>query len=182
MSTPYLGQIIMFAGNFAPKNYAFCNGQIVSVQQYTALFSLIGTYYGGNGTTTFGFPNLQSQLPVHQGTGSGLSTYVIGESGGSSTVSLTLGELAAHNHPFNATATTATASAVGANLLPGQPTGGNPAHFYASQGQGQPALNYFPMAAGVCGVAGSGTAHANMMPSLCISFVIALVGIFPSRN
>jgi microcystin-dependent protein len=180
MSNVFIGQIMMFGGNFAPLNFAFCNGQTIAISQNTTLFSLLGTMYGGNGTTTFQLPNLQSQVPIHQGTGLGLSTYTVGQVGGSPNITVINSEMAAHSHGLNATATTATASAIGNTLLPGQPTIGNPPHFYASQGT--PPLNLYTMNPAVCGAAGGNQPHPNMMPSLCVSFCIALYGIFPSRN
>ncbi len=180
MSTPYIAQICMFGGNFAPRSFAFCNGQVLSISQNQALFALIGTTYGGNGIQNFALPNLQSQLAVHQGVG--VSSYSLGQSGGSPTVTLTTQQIPAHTHPLNATQANATATTIANNLLPGQPTTGNPPEFYASQIQGQPALIPHIMAAGACGMTGGNQPHTNLMPSLCVSFIIALQGIFPSRN
>src|SRR5580704_15922794 len=98
MSTPFLGMIITVGFNFAPRGWALCNGQLMPISQNTALFSLLGTTYGGNGTTTFALPNLQSRVPVHFGQGPGLSPYVIGQSGGAETVALTINQLPAHTH------------------------------------------------------------------------------------
>lgn len=182
MSNVFIGQIMMFGGNFAPRGFAFCNGQTLPISQYTALFSLLGTAYGGNGTTTFQLPNLQSQVPIHQGNGLGLSDYQIGQTGGTANVTLTGNEMAAHSHGLNATTATATVSAIGNTTLPGQPTVGNPPHFYAAQPQGGPALNLYTFNPAVCGNAGGSQPHPNLMPTLCITFCIALEGIFPSRN
>jgi microcystin-dependent protein len=182
MSNVFLGQIIMFGGNFAPRGFAFCNGATLPISQYAALYSLLGTIYGGNGQTTFQLPNLQSQVPIHQGTGLGLSNHQIGQTGGSANVTLTSNEMAAHSHGLNATASTATVSAIGNTTLPAQPTVGNPPHFYASQTQGGPALSLYTFNPAVCGNAGGSQPHPNLMPTLCISFCIALEGIFPSRN
>ncbi|HEY1796186.1 MAG TPA: tail fiber protein [Stellaceae bacterium] len=180
MSNVFLGQIMMFGGNFAPRGFAFCNGDTLSISQNSALFSLLGTNYGGNGQTTFQLPNLQSQVPIHQGTGLGLSNYDIGQTGGSANVTLTTNEMASHSHTLNATATNATVSAIGNTTLPGQPTVGNPPHFYASQGQ--PPLNVYTFNPAACGNAGGSTPHPNLMPTLCITFCIALQGMFPARN
>src|SRR5262249_7615711 len=172
MSNVYLGQIMMFGGNFAPRGFAFCNGETLPISQNTALFSLLGTIYGGNGQTTFQLPNLQSQVPIHQGAGLGLSNYQIGQTGGSANVTPTGNEMPAHSHGLTATATTATVSAIGNATLPGEPTVGNPPHFYASQGN--PPLKLYTFNPAVCGNAGGSQPHPNLMPTLCISFCIAL--------
>ena len=182
MSTPYVGQIMMFGGSFAPRGYAFCNGQSLPISQNTTLYSLIGTTYGGNGTTTFNLPNLVSRLPVHMGTGLGLSSYVLGQSGGQENVTITTQTMPAHTHILNATQTQANATNVGNSVLPGKPTAGSSPRFYASQPQGQPPLTLDVMAAGVVSMVGGSQPHTNMMPSLCITFVISLVGIYPSQN
>jgi microcystin-dependent protein len=183
MTQPYLGQITMFAGNFAPRGWAFCNGQTLSIQQYAALFSLLGTAYGGNGTTTFQLPNLQSRVPVTQGQGSGLSNYFLGQAAGVSTVTLITQNMPNHTHMLNATTAMANTGTIGNNTLPAQPNGpiASP-EFYAAPVSGQPPPTPQAMAAGACGPAGGNQPHNNMMPSLCITFVIALQGIFPSRS
>jgi microcystin-dependent protein len=181
MTSPYLGQIMMFGGNFAPTGWALCNGQMMSIQQNTALFSLIGTYYGGNGVTTFALPNLQSQLPVHQGQGLGLSFYTLGQTAGTANVTLNTTQIAAHTHSFNATNTTATTASLANNVLPGVPTQGTSPHFYTVQGSGPP-LTTEVLNAGVCLSTGSSQPHTNLMPSLCVSFAIALVGIYPTQG
>jgi microcystin-dependent protein len=183
MTVQYLGQITMCGFGFAPKGWALCNGQLLSIQQNTALFALLGTFYGGNGTTNFALPNLQSQLPVHQGQGNGLSPYVIGQAGGAANVTILQTQMPQHNHTLNATQTIATTATISTGVLPGQPTvaqtGASPA-FYANPTPVAPTPNV--LAPGVCSVAGSSQAHSNQMPSLCITFVIALTGIFPTRN
>src|SRR5262249_34756924 len=186
MSNAFIGQITMFAGTFAPKTTAFCNGQILSIAQNQALFSLLGTTYGGNGTTTFALPNLQSQLPVHQGQGTGLSNYSLGQTGGTPSVTIHQSTTPTHNHTLSATQPTTTTAAIDTTVLPGQPTvaiaPATPA-FYAFQGAPPlPTLVRHPMAAAACSTTGGSQPHTNLMPSLCISFVIFLTGIFPSRN
>jgi microcystin-dependent protein len=178
--TPYVGQIMMFAGNYAPSGYAFCNGQTMNISQNQALFALLGTAYGGNGTTTFLLPNLQSRLPVGQGTGAGLSPYVLGQASGVDTVTITPQTMPAHTHMLNATRSPANTNKIGNTALPGTPGGSS--LFYASASSGQPALNTFNMAPGAVSTAGTNQPHTNLMPSLCITFVIALVGLFPSRS
>jgi microcystin-dependent protein len=186
MSNAFLGQISMFGGNFAPRNTALCNGQTLPIAQNQALFSLLGTTYGGNGQTTFALPNLQSQLPVHQGQGIGLSSYSLGQTGGTPNVTIDQSTTPTHNHTLNATQTITTTATIDTTVLPGQPTVANapatPA-FYAFQGAPPlPTLVPHPMAAAACSTTGGGQPHTNLMPSLCISFIIYLQGIFPSRN
>jgi microcystin-dependent protein len=182
MSNVYLGQIMLFGGNFAPKGFAFCNGQQLSIAQNQALFSLLGTTYGGNGQTTFALPNLQSRLPIHQGQGPGLSGYQLGQTGGVPNVTIDISTMPLHTHLLNATQATATTPTIANTVLPGQPTTGTPPEFYAQQVSGQPLLIPHVMNPGACGITGAGLPHSNLMPSLCITFVIALQGIFPSRN
>jgi microcystin-dependent protein len=178
MSTPFVAQVSMFGGNFAPRRWAFCNGQSMSIAQNQALFSLIGTTYGGDGVTTFNLPNMISRLPVHFGTGSGLSNYALGQVGGINDVTLTTNTMPAHNHSLNAAKVNAATANITNTSLPAQPTAGTTPTFYAS-GTGMTPKN---MAAGAVLPTGSGFPHQNMMPSLCITFIIALEGIFPSRN
>ncbi len=183
MSEPYMSQIIMFAGNFAPKQYAFCNGQTLPIQQYSALFALLGTTYGGNGVNNFQLPNLQSALPLGWGQGPGLSNYNLGQVGGSANVTLNQNDVPPHQHFLMAsTNASATTSAALANNVPGTPyVAGVTATLYCNPG-GTPPLVPQTMAPGAVGPAGSSQPHPNLMPSLCISFCIALQGVFPSRN
>ena len=181
MSSPYMAQILMFAGNFAPKNYALCNGQTLAINQYQALFALIGTTYGGNGTTTFQLPNLQSNVPVSWGQGNGLSFYNLGQTGGTPTVTLNQSTVPQHTHAFMcSTSTTATNSATVANNIPGSPPASG-ANFYATP-PGNPPLQPQAMGGAACSTIGSNQPHTNLMPSLCITFAIALNGVFPTRN
>lgn len=181
MSSPYLAQILMFSGNFAPKNYAMCNGQTLAINQNQALFALIGTTYGGNGVTTFLLPNLQSNLPVGWGQGLGLSFYNLGQTGGTPSVTLNQSTVPTHTHSFiAATGTAATTSPSVANNIPGSPPASG-ALFYATP-PGNPPLLPQAMGAAACSTVGSNQAHTNQMPSLCITFAIALNGVFPSRN
>lgn len=180
--TPFVGQIMMFAGNYAPSGYAFCNGQTMSISQNQALFALLGTAYGGNGTTTFQLPNLQSRLPVAQGTGAGLSPYILGQAAGVDTVTITPQSMPNHTHTLNATKTPGTTATIGNTVLPGTPAGSGTEFFYANQPSGSPALTYYTLAGGVVSMAGGSQPHTNLMPSLCITFVIALTGIFPTRS
>jgi microcystin-dependent protein len=178
MSTPFLAQITMFGGSFAPRNWAYCNGQLMSISQNSALFSLLGTTYGGDGVTNFSLPNMISRLPVHFGTGPGLSSYQLGQVGGTDSVTLNGNMMPAHTHSLNAAKTNATTATISNNALPAQPTVGASPFLYAS-GAGLTAHN---MAPGAVMTAGSNFPHTNMMPSLCVAFIIALQGMFPSRN
>jgi microcystin-dependent protein len=179
MTNAFLGQISMFGGNFAPRSTAFCNGQTLAIAQNQALFSLLGTTYGGNGQTTFALPNLQSSLPVHQGQGQGLSNYVLGQAGGTPTVTIDQSTMPIHTHVLQATKSDATSAAITDTMLPAKPTVAG-AEFYALQGS--PLDVPQTLNASVCGTAGGSQAHSNLMPSLCVSFIIYLQGIFPSRN
>lgn len=183
MSNVYMGQILMFAGNFAPRNFAFCNGQLLSVSQFQALFALLGTTYGGNGTSTFALPNLQSRLAMHYGQGPGQPPYALGTSAGSPSVTITTSTMATHTHTLNASTAPANTISVGSGVLPAVPSGTNPPYtFYASEQPPLPKLDPEPLAPGVCSTFGGSQPHANVMPSLCVSFVICEFGIFPSQN
>lgn len=179
MSDFFLGEIRMFAGNFAPKSWALCDGQLLSIQQNTALFALLGTFFGGNGVSNFQLPDLRGRLPVGQGQGLGLSPRVIGEVGGTETVGLISGNLPAHNHPLNAATGNATTAVPSSTVLPGTLTTGK---FYTVNDGSTPAPTPENLAPGVVSVVGGGLPHNNLMPALCVSFIIALAGIFPSRN
>jgi microcystin-dependent protein len=182
MSQPFVGQVDMFGGNFAPKGFAFCNGQLLGISQNQALFSLIGTYYGGNGVSTFALPDLQSRLPVHEGQGPGLSNYVIGEPGGAPQVTLTTSQIPQHMHMLDAAPVAANATAIGPTVVPATATGASSPLFYAHGVTGEPPLTPTALAAAVCGMTGQSQAHSNLMPSLCITFIIALQGLYPSRG
>ena len=176
MSEPFIGQIMMFGGNFAPRGWAFCSGQLLSISQNTALFSLLGTTYGGNGQTTFALPDLRSRVPVHAGQGPGLSSYSLGQQGGTETVTLLQANLPPHTHPVNAAGTApAPAAAAPANNFLAPAARGAPPIF--STGPGNTAMN-----AGMIGNTGSGTPVPNLQPFTVVHFIIALEGIYPSRN
>ena len=167
---------MMFGGNFAPRGWALCNGQLLSISQNNMLFALIGTTYGGDGVTTFALPDLRGRVPVHQGTGPGLSTYIIGQTGGSETVTLTGNQLPAHTHAVTPPASDgpATATDPAGRVFTVRTDGGNA--FTATVtgvmgGGGSPLPNQ-----------GGGVPHNNIQPYLCVTFVIAVEGIFPSRN
>jgi len=166
MATPFLAEVKIVSFNFAPKGWALCNGQTLPINQNQALFSILGTTYGGNGQTTFALPNLQGRAPVHVGSG-----IILGESGGESAHTLTLAEMAGHTHQVHANSGTANAGAAAGNLWAQQASGNN----Y------DPTPNA-PMNPTTTTSAGGGQAHENTQPYLVLNFIIALQGIFPSRN
>lgn len=179
----------MFGGNFPIRSYAFCNGQLLSIAQNTALFSILGTTYGGNGQTTFGLPNLQSRVPIHFGQGQGLPSYSLGEMGGAPTHSLIQTEMPQHTHTNTSTMNASTAKAtlptpVAGSALGKSVDGGatSTPQIYTAAGS----TTTVPLAglnvAGTIGVAGGSQPHNNMQPYLALNFQIALEGIFPSRN
>ena len=168
MGQPFLGEIKIVAFGYAPRNWAMCNGQFMPINQNQALFSLLGTMYGGNGQTTFALPDLRGQTPIHVGG----SFNVQGQKGGEQAHTLSQSEMPLHTHVMNGTKTTATLDGPAGNLLGALAT----LNAYSSGGALQ------PMAAGTVGNAGGSQAHLNMQPFLTLTFCIALTGIFPSRN
>lgn len=181
MSEPFIGEIKMFAGTFAPRGYMFCNGGLLSIASNTALFALIGTTYGGNGQTTFALPDLRGRLPIHQGQGSGLTSRTIGEVGGAETVTLTAGQIPAHNHALAATTNQGTAPSPSASVVLARPVDSlsRPVLYTIP---GTQTINQQAMASTAIGNAGSSQPHSNMMPTQAVNFIIAVEGIFPSRN
>ncbi|MGH6834120.1 MAG: phage tail protein [Methylocella sp.] len=179
MAQPFLGQIFLVGFNFAPVGWALCNGQLLSIAQNTALFSLLGTQYGGDGIQTFGLPNLQSRVPVGMGQGPGLSPYVIGEQTGSETVTLTVGQMPAHNHLVAANAATATvASPRGADLAQSETTTRTAVNTYSTP----PMTALVTLDPATIQPNGGSQPHPNIQPVLAMNYIIALQGIFPSRN
>ena len=171
MSSPYIGEIRMFAGNFAPAGWAFCQGQLMPISENDALFTLIGTTYGGDGQSTFGIPDLQGRVPLHQGTLGGI-TYTIGEQAGTESVTLTTNQIPVHTHAL-----------VGATGNGAQTNPSN--NFLASSTLIKPYASETPdtnMAASAIGPAGGSQPHENMQPFLVISYIISLFGIFPSQT
>jgi microcystin-dependent protein len=171
MGQPFIGEIRMFGGSFAPAGWAFCDGQLLPISENDALFTLIGTIYGGDGQETFALPNLQSRLPLHQGTGPSGTSYIIGEAAGVESVTLTVQQIPAHTH------TPLAHSAAGNSGTPTNSVWAKPAAVAMYQ-------NIAPDATmGIQAVqfAGGSQPHENMMPFLVISFIISLFGIFPRR-
>jgi microcystin-dependent protein len=177
MSTDFLGAVMAFAGNFAPKGYALAQGQLTSIQQNTALFSLLGTTYGGDGIRTFQLPDLRSRLPIGQGNGQGLSPRPIGELSGVENVTLLSSNVPPHNHMFNASTTPGTTKTAGSTVLVGAFPAGSGESFYAPS---TATLTQFNVNA--VGFQGGNQPHNNVQPSMAINYCVALVGIFPSRN
>lgn len=169
---PYIGEIRIFSGNFAPRGWAFCNGQLLAISSNTALFSLLGTYYGGNGTTTFALPNLQGRLAIHQGQGPGLSPYNIGQQGGTESVSLTTQQMPQHNHNMNVLGLNAGTNKAAGSYLADSTSGNVYTTSNPNNTLNTNALTY----------AGNNQPHANIQPYLCVSFIIAVQGIYPPRN
>ena len=180
MSDPFLGEIRAFGFNFAPTGWAFCNGQLLPITQNTALFSLLGTTYGGDGRVTFALPNLQGLAPIHEGQGPGLSLIDLGQTGGQTTVTLLGTEMPGHNHSVAASTTAATANVPAANSFTAQGGGTGRGAFkirtYASSGT---ATTFAPS---VISPAGGNLPHNNLQPTLVLNFCIALQGIFPPRS
>ncbi|KRC28726.1 phage tail protein [Acidovorax sp. Root219] len=172
MSEPFIGEITMFAGNFPPRGWAFCQGQIMSIAQNTALFSLLGTTYGGNGQTTFALPDLRGRAPVHAGQLTGGGNYDQGQFGGAESVSLIATEIPAHSHTLAAGSTGTQAS----------PSGGLPATTPARDFRYSNAAASAALHAGTISSGAGAQPHENRAPVLALNFIIALEGIFPSRN
>jgi len=171
MSDPFVAEIRMFAGNFAPTGWALCNGQLMPISQNTALFSLLGTFYGGDGKSTFALPDLQDSAPMHPGNGAGLSQRFLGEQSGTPTVTLLQTEIPSHNHIANAK------TSLGNSQTPALQTwaGSNNAKQYVNTAPN------LPMSPFALSVAGSSFPHNNLAPFLVVTFIIALQGVFPQR-
>lgn len=166
----FVGEIMWVPYNFAPKNWAFCNGQLLSIAQNTALFSLLGTTYGGNGTTNFALPNAQGMVLINAGQGAGLSDYVQGQTGGEAAVTLTQAEIPVHTHAIGVSTNLADQTAPGGNVLA-----------KTALGEGYSTSASTTMAAGALSVQGGGLPHNNMMPYTTLNCIISLAGIFPQR-
>ncbi len=168
--TPFIGEIRIFGGNFAPQGWAMCDGRILSIAQYSELYNLIGTTYGGDGQQSFGLPDLRGRFPVHPGQGAG-QTVVLGQLGGTETVTLNGSQLAVHNHPIaasSAASSTSPANSVSAAWTDAQYSVADPSTDRLAPSAVTPA--------------GGGAPHENRSPYLGLSFIIALVGIYPSRG
>lgn len=179
MDSPFIGSVVLFAGNYAPRGWAFCQGQLLSIAQNTALFSILGTTYGGNGQTTFALPDLRGRVPVGQGAGPGLSPISLGEMYGTQTVQLTTQQMPQHNHfvqvaggnADTATSTNNFLATANANY------GGDPVTINTYNGVQSSTLNPASIS-----FTGNSLPHDNNQPSLGLNYIIALEGIFPARN
>ncbi len=172
MSEPFVGEIRMFAGNFAPRGWAFCDGQLLSVSQNDALFSLLGTIYGGDGRTTFGLPDLRGRVPIHAGSGPGLSPRRLGAKSGAEKVTLTVNQMPSHGHALQ-----------GTSAFVDQTTPQDRAPARSPAGDIW-ATDFSPVNLNTASISkvGGSRSHTNLMPFLCIHFIIALFGIYPSRQ
>lgn len=180
MAEAYVGEIRMVGFNYAPQNWALCNGQLLPIAQYAALFSLIGTYYGGNGTTNFALPDLRGRVPINQGLGLGLSPYVIGQTGGVEGVTLTTPNMPTHNHLVNINSQSANQTDPTNGILSVvNDGGGREAKSYPAYSNASATGNMPPTA---IGNAGGSQPHENRQPFLTINFIIALNGIFPPHS
>jgi microcystin-dependent protein len=173
----FIGSIILFAGNFAPNGWQLCQGQLLPISQNAALFSLLGTFYGGNGVSTFALPDLRGRVPVGQGQGPGLSSYDIGEVGGVENVTLLSTQMPAHNHLVNASNTAADQGAPGGNFLAEivDAVSGAATPIYTATSNAQ-------MNPTAISLAGGNQPHQNLSPFLCLNYIICLNGIYPSRS
>ncbi len=176
--TPFIGEIRLFAGTYAPQGWLLCQGQVIDISGNETLFTLLGTTYGGDGVSTFGLPNLQGTLPIGQGQGLNLTNRIIGQRLGSDTVTLTEAQIPAHSHAVYATSETATTVTPGPGVT--LATVPNPQGFYDAGTANPPTKAAFSSRA--VGVAGNSQPHSNLMPSASINYIIATVGIFPSQN
>lgn len=174
MSEPFIGEIRIFPYNFAPRNWAFCDGQLLSIAQNTALFALLGTTYGGDGRTTFGLPNLQGRAAVHAGRGPGLSDRRLGATGGSPTVQLTQQQLPSHQHTAQCSSQVGDAANPQNKVIAAMPRGRPGAYSTTA-----PDVAMNPQA---LALSGGGQSHNNLPPYLVLNFCIALFGLFPPRN
>jgi microcystin-dependent protein len=172
MAQPYIGEIRMFGGNFAPAGWMFCEGQTLPISENDALFTLIGTTYGGDGQETFNLPNLASRVPIHMGTGKSGTTYQIGEMAGVESVTLSTQQIPVHNHPAVASQNIAAQQNPSGNLLAQSTV----AKMYIADTADQ------ALAANTITPAGGSQPHENMQPFLCINFIISLFGVFPSQT
>jgi microcystin-dependent protein len=176
--SPLLGTIFIFAGNFAPSGYQLCQGQLLPISQYAALFSILGTTYGGNGTTNFALPDLRGRAPIGEGSGPGLSAVALGQVGGAQNVAITTGNMPQHNHTVNVSTSPGSQPGPANNFIAAgiDSQGGNVLGFNTAATSGKTLAPTF------VGLAGQNTPLSVQNPYLGINYIIAMVGIFPSRN
>jgi microcystin-dependent protein len=182
MSQPFVGQVIMFGGNFAPQGWMTCSGQLLPISEYQVLFNLIGTTYGGDGQSSFGLPDLQGRVPINQGQGPGLSARVIGQKSGTETVTLTTTQIPGHTHSINAVNANANQQVPAGNSILANEvttaTGGGNAFAYVS---GTPATTSTMLPASL-NMAGGNLPHENIQPVMAVTYCISPFGIYPSQN
>lgn len=190
MDSPFLSMILLWACNFAPNGWAFCQGQLLSISQNAALFSLLGTTYGGNGQTTFGLPDFRGRIPVGAGQGPGLGNYLIGQISGTENVTLTINQMPLHTHPVSLSVSVSVSNAAASNSTPAannslaamnDPDSGDAINSYGTGTPNTP-INTGATASGNTGAAGGSQPHSNMQPYLVVNYIIALQGIFPTRG
>jgi microcystin-dependent protein len=172
MSQPFVGEIRMFAGNFAPAGWAFCDGQLLAIAENDVLFNLIGTTYGGDGQETFALPDLRGRLPIHMGQGPGLSSRTIGEQDGTEAVTLTVNQMPIHTHATLLSSAAGSEANPGGNVLAASPN----VRLY------RPGASTVTLSPQSVTPAGGNQPHDNLMPFLCVNFIISLFGIFPSQT
>ena len=172
MSDPYQGEIRMFGGNYAPRNWTFCNGQLLAIAQYQAIFSLLGTTYGGDGRSSFGIPDMRGRLPLQNGDGPGLTPRPIGQRAGTETVALGTDEIPNHTHLMQVSADNASLTDF---------SGAVPARQYIYEDV-PGSIKQVDLRSGTIGTTGAGQGHQNLMPYLCVSFILCMEGLYPSRN
>lgn len=176
----YVGEIRMFAGNYAPEGWALCDGRLLSVNQYQVLYSLLGVVWGGDGVNSFALPDLRGRLPVGQGQGTGLTTRALGQMAGTESVAVTGEQMPAHAHAFNVALAPATTGTLGPTTVLAEPTEND--EMYLPDSKAPLAADQQFGAQSIANNAGAGAAHGNVMPSLALNFIIALQGgIYPSR-
>ena len=176
-TSPYIGEIFIVGFNFAPRGFQLCNGHLLSIASNTALFSILGTTYGGNGTSTFGLPDLRGRASLGMGTGPGLSNYQLGQNGGTENVTLTALQMASHSHGVNSNNSDGALNTPVNNYFAGPSADKDQFLYNAATTGATPAMN-----AQATGLTGSSGAHNNMQPYQVVNFCIAVQGIFPSRN
>lgn len=181
MSDAYVGEIRLFAGSYAPDGWHLCDGTVLTVQGNEALFSLIGATYGGNGSTNFALPDLRGRVPIHMGQGTGLTNRAIGQTGGAETVALTTAQLPTHTHNLVASSSPATSTTPGGTLGLATTTTSGWGLYYAGNTPTAD-VQIAPMASTAVGVTGNSQPHANMMPSLVLTYIICLLGTYPTRS
>lgn len=181
MSSPIIDEIRLFGGNFAPRDWHYCDGSLLSISVYQALFALIGTTYGGDGINTFGVPDMRGRVPISQGNGSGLTPRTIGQMSGTETVTLTSSQIPVHSHNAQASTNQGNTTAPGPTVVPAKPVDSLAApSLYVVPGTST--VNPTLMAPNLLSSVGSGQSHTNMMPTQALNFIICTFGIFPQRN